>query len=74
MEEQIEDKVAQASAAREVDEALSGGGLSAAELEAKFAQLEGRAGGASAKDPGKPGGAAIDDELAALKKKIRIGG
>lgn len=74
MEEQIEDKVAQASAAREVDEALSDGGLSAAELEAKFAQLEGRSGGASAKDAGKPGGSAVDDELAALKKKIRIGG
>lgn len=71
MEEQIEDKVAQASAAREVDEALKGGGMSAAELEAKFAQLEGGRG--APRDDGKPGGSAIDDELAALKKKIRIG-
>jgi phage shock protein A len=73
MEEQIEDQVAHVSAAREVDDALQGGGLSAAELEAKFAQLEGRAAGVGGKGEGKPGGSAIDDELAALKKKIRIG-
>jgi phage shock protein A len=44
--------------------------MSAAELEAKFAQLEHGGGG---KGEGKPGGSAVDDELAALKKKIRIG-
>jgi phage shock protein A len=73
MEEKIDDQVAHVSAAREVDEALQSGGLSAAELEAKFAQLEGRAAGVGTKDEAKPGGTAIDDELAALKKKIRIG-
>lgn len=71
MEEQVEGQAAQVAASREVEEALSGGGLSAAELEAKFAQLE--HGGGSAKGEGSPGGSAIDDELAALKKKVRIG-
>jgi phage shock protein A len=71
MEEQVEDQAAQASASRELDEALSGGGMSASELEAKFAQLEHGGGG---KGEGKTGGSAVDDELAALKKKIRIGG
>ncbi|MCC6555422.1 MAG: PspA/IM30 family protein [Polyangiaceae bacterium] len=71
MEEQVEGQAAEVAASREVEEALSGGGLSAAELEAKFAQLE--HGGGKAGE-GKPGGSAVDDELAALKKKIRIGG
>jgi phage shock protein A len=69
MEEKIEGAAAEAAAAREIDEAI-GGGTSAAELEAKFARLEGGGGGGSAD---KPGGSAVDDELAALKKKIRIG-
>lgn len=71
MEEKIEGSVAEAAAAREVDDALRGGGLSASELEAKFAQLE-HGGGRGGSDD-KPGGPEIDDELAALKKKVRIG-
>lgn len=74
MEEQVEGQVAQVAASREVEEAISGGGLSAAELEAKFAQLEhGRSSAGSAGSADRPGGTAVDDELAALKKKIRIG-
>ncbi|EYF06764.1 Phage shock protein A [Chondromyces apiculatus DSM 436] len=72
MEDHIEGQVAQVAASREVEDALREGGMSASELESRFAQLEGR-GGASAKDADKPGGSAVDDELAALKKKIRIG-
>ena len=71
MEEQVEDSAAQVAAAREVDEALRDGGMSSAELEARFARLEG--GGGTGASPDKPGGSAVDDELAALKKKIRIG-
>ena len=70
MEEKIEGHVAEAAAAREVDDALRGGGLSGAELEAKFAVLEHGGGGKGGDD--KPGGPEIDDELAALKKKVRI--
>lgn len=70
MEDKIEGKVAEVAAARELDDALRGGGLSDVELESKFAQLEG--GGTISKD-GKPSNPEIDDELAALKKKIRIG-
>ncbi|WP_437732499.1 PspA/IM30 family protein [Sorangium sp. So ce1335] len=73
MEEQVEGQVAQVAASREVEEAISGGGLSAAELEAKFAQLEHGRGSASSAGADRPGGSAVDDELAALKKKIRIG-
>lgn len=69
MEEKVEGQAAQVAASREIEEALAGGGTSAADLEAKFAQLEHGRGGAGA----KPGGSAVDDELAALKKKIRIG-
>ncbi|MDC0748198.1 PspA/IM30 family protein [Polyangium mundeleinium] len=70
MEDKIEGKVAEVTAARELDDALRGGGMSDMELESKFAQLEG--GGTISKD-GKPSNPEIDDELAALKKKIRIG-
>ncbi len=67
MEDKIDHQVATASAAREVDEALRGGGPSEAELEAKFAALEGRA------PPGEPSrDPAVDAELAALKKRVRI--
>lgn len=69
MEDKIEGHVAEVAAAREVDDALGRGGLSDMDLEAKFARLEG---GAGASDE-RPGGSAVDDELAALKKKIRIG-
>jgi phage shock protein A len=70
MEEQIEGKTAEVQAHREVEDALAGGGLSAAELEAKFAALEH---GERAGTPERPGGSAVDDELAALKKKLRVG-
>lgn len=70
MEDKIEGKVAEVAAARELDDAMRAGGLSDMELESKFAQLEG--GGTLAKD-GKPSNPEIDDELAALKKKVRIG-
>lgn len=69
MEDHIEGKVAEAAAHGEIDEALRGGGMSASELESKFAQLEGK----GSPEPGSAGGQAVDDELAALKKKLRIG-
>ncbi|MFO0757392.1 MAG: PspA/IM30 family protein [Byssovorax sp.] len=72
MEDQIEGQVAEVAAHREVEDAITGGGLSGAELEAKFAALEGKGGGKGAPlDKSKT--PEIDDELAALKKKIRIG-
>lgn len=70
MEDKIEGQVAEVAAAREVDDALRQGGMSDSDLESKFAQLEGGGGG---KSGDKPGGSEIDDELAALKKKVRIG-
>jgi phage shock protein A len=70
MEEKIDGHVAEVAAAREVDEAINAGGLSSAELEAKFARLEGSGSTAS---EGKPGGVEVDEELDALKKKLRIG-
>jgi phage shock protein A len=70
MEEKLEGQVAEVAAAREVDDALRSGGMSDLELESKFAALEG--GARSGRDD-KPGGSEIDDELSALKKKIRIG-
>jgi len=68
MEAKIDHHSEEVSAAREVDDAL-GGGMKEAELESKFAQLEGRAA------PGEKGAASpeLDDEIAKLKKKIRIG-
>lgn len=72
MEDKIEGHVAEAAAAREVDEALRPHGMSDTDLEAKFAQLEG-GGGSSSGDTKKTANPEIDDELAALKKKIRIG-
>lgn len=71
MEDKIEGFGAEVAAHAEVEDALKSGGMSGDELEAKFARLEGKGGGEEDKE--KPGGAAIDDELAALKKKIRIG-
>jgi len=71
MEDQIEGVEAAFQAQREVDEALGGGrgpgGMTADEVEAKFRALE--YGGTAA----KPGSSQVDDELAALKKKVRIG-
>jgi phage shock protein A len=71
MEEKIEGHVAEASAAREVDDALRDGHLSSDELEAKFSALE--RGGTGRGGDERPGGKEIDDELDALKKKVRIG-
>ncbi len=71
MEDQIEGVEAAVQAQREVNEALHDrgpGGLSRSEVEAKFRALE--YGGASAE--GAKGGSEIDDELSALKKKIRV--
>ncbi|HEY4119744.1 MAG TPA: PspA/IM30 family protein [Byssovorax sp.] len=71
MEDEIDDAAAKVSAHKEIEEAMTGGGLSSAELESKFAQLEH---GGGPKSPDGKGGADIDSELDALKKKIRIGG
>ena len=71
MEDQIEGVEAAVQAQSELDEVLTDRGptgLSRAEVEAKFRQLEGS--GSYASDSEKP--SAVDDELAALKKKIRI--
>jgi phage shock protein A len=72
MEDQIEGVEAAFQAQREVDEVLGGGrgpgGMTPDEVEAKFRNLEHGGGGES-----KSGGNAVDDELAALKKKVRIG-
>ncbi len=69
IEAKLDRTEAEVAASREIDEALGGGksntGLSRDELEAKFATLE--RGGS-----GKKGGAEIDDELAALKQRVRI--
>jgi phage shock protein A len=72
MEDQIEGVEAALKAQREVDDALGTGrgpgGLTRDEVEAKFRALEhGKPADAAA------GGSEVDDELAALKKKIRIG-
>jgi phage shock protein A len=69
MEEKIDGAAAEVQAHREVEDAILGDRSSAEELESKFARLEGRDGspGAAAKNP------ELDDEIAALKKKIRIG-
>ena len=71
MEDQIEGQVAEVAAHREVEDALAGDGLSREDLEAKFARLE-HGGGAGAPLE-KAQNPEIDDELAQLKKKIRIG-
>jgi phage shock protein A len=64
MEAKIDVQRAEGEALSEIDAVLNDG-LSEAALEAKFAQLEGRV------IDGK--GGEIDDEIAALKKKLRIG-
>lgn len=71
MEDQIEGVETALAAQSEIDTALaqpSPTGMSRAEVEAKFRQLEGSG---SYAEPGE-GKNAIDDELSALKKKIRI--
>jgi phage shock protein A len=73
-EEKLERNENEAQAAREVDDVLATQGgrrsMNADELEAKFSELEDGGTGSSSK---KSGGTEIDQELAALKKKIRIG-
>ena len=61
MEEKIEGKEAEGSAMAEVEDAL-GKGAKNDDLEAKFRQLERQAGTTSE----------VDDDLAALKKRIRV--
>jgi phage shock protein A len=70
MEEKIEGREAEGAAMAEIDEAL-GKGEKAEDLEARFRDLERQMGG---KGPSEPGAAPseIDDELAALKKRIRV--
>ena len=73
MEDQIEGVETAFAAQREVDEALGGGrgpgGMTREEVEAKFRSLE-YGGGSGEKSESK---SEVDDELQALKKKIRIG-
>jgi phage shock protein A len=68
MEEKVEGREAEGLAMAEVEEAL-GKGEKREDLEAKFRDLERQVGG-----KGEAGGASseIDDELAALKKRIRV--
>jgi phage shock protein A len=61
MEEKIEGREAEGAAMAEVEDAL-GKGQKTEDLEAKFRELERKGGGSSE----------IDDELAALKKRIRV--
>ena len=67
MEEKIEGREAEGAAMAEVEEAL-GKGEKAEDLEAKFRELERGRGGKGAAD----GGSDVDEELAALKKRIRV--
>jgi phage shock protein A len=67
MEEKIEGREAEGQAMAEVDEAL-GKGQKSEDLEAKFRELERQIG--DKEEGGKP--SEIDDELAALKKRIRV--
>ena len=72
MEDKIETAEHTVLAQSEVDAALAGPsptGMSRAEVEAKFRELES---GARA-EPGAPAKSEVDDELSALKKRIRIG-
>jgi phage shock protein A len=64
MEDKIENQRAEAAAHAEVEDALHDG-MSDMELEAKFAALEG--------GRGPSGDVELDDEIARLKKKLRIG-
>jgi phage shock protein A len=66
MQDKIEGREAEGAAMVEVEEAL-GEGAKADDLEAKFRELERQVGGGA---PGSSGD--IDDDLAALKKRIRV--
>lgn len=65
MEEKIEGREAEGAAMAEVEEAL-GKGAKTEDLEAKFRDLERQTGGKG------EGGSDVDEELAALKKRIRV--
>jgi phage shock protein A len=67
MEEKIEGREAEGSAMAEVEEAL-GAGRNSDDLEAKFRKLEREGGGKG----GDSTSSDVEDELAALKKRIRI--
>lgn len=71
MEQQIEGVDHAIAAQREVEDALRGpGGMTQSEVEARFRALEGGA------VPAAPGGepvSEVDEELAALKRRVRIG-
>ncbi len=72
MEEKIEGREAEGMAMAEVEEAL-GKGQKSEDLEAKFRDLERQVGGKSEGGAEGGGGSSdIDDELAALKKRIRV--
>jgi phage shock protein A len=70
MEEKIEGREAEGSAMAEVEEAL-GKGEKAEDLESRFRDLERQVGG-KGDGPAAGGGSEIDEELAALKKRIRV--
>jgi phage shock protein A len=74
MEEKLERNETEAEAMKEARDVLespgAGSGLSADELEAKFSQLQGAAGGSGPK-PGQDGD--VEEELKSLRKKFRIG-
>jgi phage shock protein A len=67
MEEKIEGREAEGAAMAEVEDAL-GKGEKTEDLEAKFRELERGTGGKGASG----GGSDVDEELAALKKRIRV--
>jgi phage shock protein A len=69
MEEKIEGREAESAAMAEVDDAL-GKGEKAEDLETRFRDLERQMGSKSA--PGGGGPSEIDEDLAALKKRIRV--
>lgn len=71
MEEKIEGREAEGLAMAEVEEAL-GKGQKADDSEAKFRDLERHVGGGGDKKADGGGSSEIDDELAALKKRIRV--
>jgi phage shock protein A len=72
MEGEIEGREATNSAMSEVEEAL-GKGAREEDLEAKFRDLERQVGGGGGSGAaGKKGSAEVEDELAALKKRIRV--
>jgi phage shock protein A len=71
MEEKIEGREAEGSAMAEVEEAL-GKGEKTEDLEARFRDLERQVGGRGETTGSGGGGTEIDEELAALKKRIRV--